>query len=953
MKIQTKLIVAGIVPLTIMLIVVLVVHVGKMSEISNNWADRVRIDMIENENNTLSIRTEGKANLSRLMFGKSIYNIELLMTFASFVSTIGFMFDYPLFYNVPPVGTSPGPLGTSIKDPRLHSSVHSGWFNRGINDVLDRTSYEAIYSNLSNMDNIFYPLYESNDDYLNVYHGKQSNGHYQSEPYTQTNFDTLALNSYPDGAPFVGYDPTRRYWYYEAFNNGTKTILTDPYNDALTNKVLITMARRVDDEFPSQGVWGLDIYLDQLSQSITGGKILDNGQFYIVSTQGIAVLYDGIDLNNVELFADVLLTDNNEKISFASTWNTITTTDKFSGTFTKNGEVWYISTVKVIPDDLANNGGFFANIDVSNVDIPYIIVAVVPESDIEKASIEIKKEANDNVNTSLAINVVVIILFIIATIFFFWKLSNRIVEPIVKFEKMMSNIQAGDLEANLSELDEDSYHTSSDVSSLANSINQLFLFLRAGNNSYWGGDMKSALVHYDEVERVTGNDNKRIMGSLENNRGAANQQLTKFREADAHYNNAIKYVEQLIAENSDNEGLIVKLRQILRNRKMNLASLGIDILKNEPQNKDIQDAVYSNIKEVIDMCSSAEDMIGLAKSYGIMGRYNTILNRTQEAERNYVDAYNIIKNDPNYQTQWISLEYTTYNLAEYYANIGNDDQALELCGQFNERTKSKKVPTTLFVNFIRLQLNIAEKRGMNEFLDGLHNSIQHYPELENAINATSKTDIKYLDFTIDVSGSMGGSRINAVASSLRALHDNIINPDDMSCITSFNGTVNQLTWGEYRKKSDISHLLTRSGHAWNVGGMTAFFEAIWRTLDRISNLQKGNPTAPVINVFILTDGSDTVSSKNIIKNGHRVELGQVIKDINQLIHMCRINLIIFTIGNDYNRSDVRQFIESANKTVGCFGIHLEAGSNIDDIMDKFKTVEKIMNNGEINIESFA
>ena len=72
--------------------------------------------------------------------------------------------------------------------------------------------------------------------------------------------------TYMDGALWVpeeGYDPTKRRWYTEACEKGGEIALIEPYVDAQTGELIMTIAKRLED---GQSVVALDLSLDRIQR---------------------------------------------------------------------------------------------------------------------------------------------------------------------------------------------------------------------------------------------------------------------------------------------------------------------------------------------------------------------------------------------------------------------------------------------------------------------------------------------------------------------------------------------------------------------------------------------------------------------------------------------------------------------------------------------------------------
>ncbi|OPJ54979.1 methyl-accepting chemotaxis protein [Alkalithermobacter paradoxus] len=83
-----------------------------------------------------------------------------------------------------------------------------------------------------------------------------------------------------------GYDPTSRPWYQGAIKDINKTYFTDPYADATTNEIVMTISRAVVENGKVIGVIGADIDLKVLSQKIGDISIGKEGYVAILAKDG-------------------------------------------------------------------------------------------------------------------------------------------------------------------------------------------------------------------------------------------------------------------------------------------------------------------------------------------------------------------------------------------------------------------------------------------------------------------------------------------------------------------------------------------------------------------------------------------------------------------------------------------------------------------------------------------
>ncbi|MBH5319623.1 HAMP domain-containing protein [Paenibacillus sp. GSMTC-2017] len=79
------------------------------------------------------------------------------------------------------------------------------------------------------------------------------------------------------------YDPRKRGWYKGAMSKKESFFISDPYIDAVTGKMVVTMSKRLAD---GTGVIGIDLDLDKLRSIAERFKVGDQGFVFIVDKRG-------------------------------------------------------------------------------------------------------------------------------------------------------------------------------------------------------------------------------------------------------------------------------------------------------------------------------------------------------------------------------------------------------------------------------------------------------------------------------------------------------------------------------------------------------------------------------------------------------------------------------------------------------------------------------------------
>jgi methyl-accepting chemotaxis protein len=103
---------------------------------------------------------------------------------------------------------------------------------------------------------------------------------------------------YKDGGYFIDgtgwvppadYDQSARDWYVGA-QKASGIFLTEPYLDAITKKIVVSVARKVTfaDGSP-QGVVGIDIFITKIGELVSAKKISPKGKTYLINKDGLFI----------------------------------------------------------------------------------------------------------------------------------------------------------------------------------------------------------------------------------------------------------------------------------------------------------------------------------------------------------------------------------------------------------------------------------------------------------------------------------------------------------------------------------------------------------------------------------------------------------------------------------------------------------------------------------------
>ncbi len=204
--------------------------------------------------------------------------------------------------------------------------------------------------------------------------------------------------------PDSSYDKYSRGW-FTGTKNTDENLLTDPYMDASTNALVISICHRVLHEDGSfAGTVGIDISLDNLNSVVESLKISKSGKSYILDR-------DGIYLTN----------DDTQKVQNVNFFDDYKTLKAYKPHL--NDEVFVETKAE---------GGNYLVAQVVNKEAGWILVSVGPSSELFE---DLRKNVILIVVMALGAVVISLLIAVIA--------SKKIVEPIKTVDTTINGIASG------------------------------------------------------------------------------------------------------------------------------------------------------------------------------------------------------------------------------------------------------------------------------------------------------------------------------------------------------------------------------------------------------------------------------------------------------------------------------------------------------------------------------
>ncbi|MCX7903861.1 MAG: methyl-accepting chemotaxis protein [Caloramator sp.] len=200
-----------------------------------------------------------------------------------------------------------------------------------------------------------------------------------------------------------GYDPTSRPWYKDAVNSFGKVIITEPYEDAASKEMIVTVAKAFKLFDGKTAVVAADVSIDTIIKNILKTKVGETGYTALILNNGVIIAHPKKEM----LFVNIA-----EKYDFGKKVVEM-----------KNGNLKYNFNGE---DKIMG----FAQSKLTN----WIAIATLNQS-------EYAKEFNSNlIQTIIFLAIIAVITALLGLV-----LASRISKPLVKLMHLMKRAENGDM----------------------------------------------------------------------------------------------------------------------------------------------------------------------------------------------------------------------------------------------------------------------------------------------------------------------------------------------------------------------------------------------------------------------------------------------------------------------------------------------------------------------------
>ncbi len=699
----------------------------------------------------------------------------------------------------------------------------------------------------SNLDYMFQNMHEANPNFVWIYASFEGDySLFRNYPYDSMEWTQFDEEDNPVD-PNDDWNPQDEEFYINAINiEDDSTAFTAPYYDPIG--LIISMGRPIHfNNGTLIGMVGIDITILTLKQEILNIQVLDDGYAFLVDEEGSTIMHPDLGEEFETITALEIGDDTQELNQFNSIVNKMTSGQRGTEKYTKNGVDWYIC---------------YAPVPTTK----YSLALVVPESNIIAPAMAIRDTISRATVQQVLIMLVILIVAIILIIFLGLLNSNRIVKPIKDVTKMANLVANGDLSRDFKDKDV----LPRELAVFHSTFDNLLTSLRYGNKDYYRGDLHRAYNNYVKaLELFKTTNNLRGIALTKNNLANVHRARKEFQKAEQLYLESIEIGKQMndyvgLASRYNNLGLLMLDRGQFQLAKNHIElALQYDQRSNNSQgnviHKNNLGLMYLQKGEVKFAYRMFSESLALAENIGF--------------ER--------------------GIAISKLNIGVYYLNIKNYDEAEKFLEQSLAIGKDIRN-----VNIVKQSLSnlVAVFKARSDI-----KKVRLYESMYNELKRRS-FDKKLVFFVIDYSGSMQGKRIDAAVEGALSVFNTQINPQDEVGIITFD-TYSRVVLDLTPVEENRDKITNKINRLRNPHGATSFYDALGDAFNILAN-RTGNEQRWII---ALTDGEDNSSRRYNITQRSQGLLSSLLgikdKSIQKLISesFLNINLIVIGVGRGLRR----------------------------------------------------
>jgi hypothetical protein len=468
-SLSTWLLVVPLAPVSLAILVTLCVALAPLNQGLATWSAQIGAFQQGSINATTMIKASNIAASITHDFTK--VKTELSMA-ASYISHA---LSAPLVMPVAPGHEIRSFYGTSAVDPRIPPT---GVGTSGVlSDVVQlfSTVYKAGTSSFAQFQSLQYLNVTALIDmvlpsirrrtsnlYTDLYVGMHT-GLFRTFPSARLDdfdtFDSGAANTAFGCAGGIGYDPRCRTWYQMAVVRNS-TIFTEPYKDALSGDVLVSAAEPMWSlAAPGVllGVMAFDFSMTSLSQTVLGIQILTHGYAFLMDSDRTVIVHKSLERSATD-DTSVLIEDLEPTLTVSASINakSVQWDDLISRAKRQPGVLFWPHAERKVAvirpggqtaaDALASctecGTTYLYAVYLAAAD--YVLVIVVPESDIFARPNEVQASLKGDIDSAIDIVVGITVCLYVVVLCTTFALSRYFTRPLKNHERFLKRAAALD-----------------------------------------------------------------------------------------------------------------------------------------------------------------------------------------------------------------------------------------------------------------------------------------------------------------------------------------------------------------------------------------------------------------------------------------------------------------------------------------------------------------------------
>ncbi|MHA1212448.1 MAG: tetratricopeptide repeat protein, partial [Candidatus Heimdallarchaeota archaeon] len=629
------------------------------------------------------------------------------------------------------------------------------------------------------------------------------------------------------------------------------------------------------------GVVSVDITIDTMQESILSLDVSDNGYAFLIDENGDTITHPGLEDDFVPILdLEMSASTQAEKDEFQLIINDMKLGLTGIKEFTKDeGEIWHISY-----NPIESSG--------------YSLAIIIPEEDILAPVNDLRDAILKRSSTNIWISVGMLILAFALIVFVSVSVSRRTVEPINDFIEFSKQVAKGDLTTDLDE----NAALPREIMGLHSALDGLLTALRFGNTDYYGGNLDLAFNNYLKALKLfeTTKDQGGI-GVCLNNLGNVYREWGDLKEAKDYYAKAIAVADNLNdkpgqASRYNNYGLIL-----------------------------LDTGAFEEARQYVEKALALNEELGRDRGRVLclnnLGLIHFKLGSVKLAFRYYEDALKLAKDDDFIR----GVAHSYLNIAMFYLEQYDVHSAKSHMELALENAK--------MVNDVLLEEEILERMTLVERDLGDDASQAQIRKTLDELRGKGSLQ-KTVQYVLDYSGSMSGSRNRAAVRGSIDLFDTAIKDKDTVGIITFH-TMSKIILPVAvvrRNRSRIKNILKSLTRP---NGNTALWDAIYDGINQVNQVAASQKW-----LVVLTDGED---------NSSRRSARDIIRQMQRL--KSKLNFVVISVG-DIGEDEA--ILMSLCDTVDGTFIKISGTRSVHKEIEKaFKTVGQLMSQAQVSVEGLV